>query len=306
MLLFFAMIYSNVAFATKQIDIYSMFSPGAAGTIIGIDIVNRMNAAQNEYEFRLATVPGAAGDNAALRTIAAARSGQDVLIWQGTSGYTFGKYASANPNAYDRDNDLVPIASFVGAQFHIMVEPQSEIKTLLELVNSFRNKDVVYFGSTSTNPVTPFLNVIFTKSNGFKLPKELNYTSPFDITKSVLGKESDYTIFSPSDVRGLKSLATSGTTRSKKYPDVPTGKELGMDDFTFTSTLQFAVPKEKTSFGMKFEKMLLQICQEPDFSLTAEKIGYEVKCMASGALRSSIRAESDLIKKYEKDVVWKP
>lgn len=306
MLLFFAMIYSNIAFATKQIDVYSMFSPGAAGTIIGIDIVNKMNAAQNEYEFRLATVPGAAGDNAALRTIAAARAGQDVLIWQGTSGYTFGKYASANPNAYDRDNDLVPIASFVGTQFHIMVEPESEIKTLSEFVNSFRTKDIVYFGSTSTNPVTPFLNVIFTKSNMLKAPKELNYTSPFDITKSVLGKESDYTIFSPSDVRGLKSLATSGTTRSKKYPDVPTGKELGMNDFNFTSTLQFAVPKEKQSFGMKFEKMLLQICQEPDFALTAEKIGYDVKCMSSESLKNAIKAESDLIKKYEKDVVWKP
>ena len=187
-----------------------------------------------------------------------------------------------------------------------MVEPESEIKSLSELVSNMRNKDVVYFGSTSTNPVTPFMNVIFLKSNGLKASKELNYTSPFDITKSVLTKESNYTIFSPSDVRGLKSLATSGTTRSKKYPDIPTGKELGMDDFTFTSTLQFAAPKEKQSFGIKFEKMLLQICQEPEFALIAEKIGYDVKCMSSESLKNSIKAESDLIKKYEKDVVWKP
>ena len=306
LLLSLSILCANVAHAAKQIDVYSMFSPGAAGTIIGIDIVNRMNAAQNEYEFRLATVPGAAGDNAALRAIAAARAGQDVLIWQGTSGYTFGKYASANPNAYDRDNDLVPIASFVGTQFHIMVEPESEIKTLSELIINMRSKDVVYFGSTSTNPITPFLNVIFLKSNGLKPSKELNYTSPFDITKSVLGKESNYTIFSPSDVRGLKSLASSGVARSNKYPDVPTGKELGMNDFTFTSTLQFAVPKEKQSFGIKFEKMLLQICQEPNFALTAEKIGYEVKCSSSEMLRNAIKAEQSIIKKYEKDVVWKP
>ena len=304
-LLFFAMIYSNIAFATKQIDIYSMFSPGAGGTIMGIDIVNRMNAAQNEYEFRLATVPGAAGDNAALRAIASARAGQDILIWQGTGSYTFGKYASANPNAYDRDNDLVPIASFVGTQFHIMVEPESEIKTLSELVNSFRNKDVVYFGSTTTNPITPFLNVIFLKSNDLKPAKELNYTAPFDIAKSVLTKESNYTIFPPSDVRGLKSIVSSGSTRSKSHPDVPTGKELGMSDFNFASTLLFAVPKEKQAFGVKFEKMLLQICQDPEFASTAEKIGYEVKCVPGEPLKNSIRAESDLIKKYEKDVTWK-
>ena len=301
-----SMLCTNVAYAAKQIDIYSMFSPGAAGTIIGHEIVNRMNNVQNEYEFRLATVPGAAGDNAALRTIAAARAGQDVLIWQGTGSYTFGKYASANPNAYDRDNDLVPIASFVGTQFHIMVEPESEIKTLSELINNIKNKDVVYFGSTSTNPITPFLNAIFLKNSGLKPTKDLNYTSPFDITKSVLVKETNYTIFSPADVRGLKSLASSGATRSKKYPDVPTGKELGIDDFTFTSTLQFAVPKEKMAFGIKFEKMLLQICQESEFALSAEKIGYEVKCSSSEVLKSAIKAESAMIKKYEKDVVWKP
>lgn len=300
------MLYANTANAAKQIDVYSMFSPGAAGTIIGQEIVNRMNVVQNEYEFRFLSVPGAAGDSAALRTIASARAGQDVLIWQGTSGYTFGKYASANPNAYDRDNDLVPIASFVGTQFHIMVEPESEIKTLSELISNMRNKEVVYFGSTSTNPITPFLNVIFLKSNNLKSTKNLNYTSPFDITKSVVVKESNYTIFSPFDVRGLKSLATSGSTRSKKFPDVPTGKELGMEDFVYASTLQFAVPKEKVSFGLSFERMLLSICQEPDFAVTAEKIGYEVKCSSSEMLKNAIKAEQSIIKKYEKDVVWKP
>lgn len=304
-LILFTVIYSTVAFATQRIDIFSMFSTGGGGNIIGLDLVKRMNDAQSEYEFRLATVPGAGGDNAALRAIAAARAGQDVLIWQGSGSYTFGKYASANPNAYDRDNDLVPIASFVGTQFHIMIDPNSETKTLSKLVESFKKKDVVYFGSTSTNPITPFLNVIFLKSNDLKPTKDLTYRLPYDISKSVLSKESSYTIFPPSDVHGLKSVVSSGSVRSKNYPDVPTGKELGMPDFNFESTLLFAVPKEKRSFGIKFEKMLLQICNDPDFALLAKKIKYEVKCMPSEPLKKSIKDQLDLIKKYEKDIIWK-
>ena len=299
------MLYTNAVYAAKQIDIYSMFSLGAAGTIIGYEVVNRLNAIQNEYEFRLVSLPGAAGDNAALKTIALARTGQDLLLWQGTSGYTFGKYVSANPNAYDRDNDLVPIASFAGTSFHLMVEPESDIKTVADLTSQFKKRDVVYFGSTSTNPATPFLNAIFLKSNNLKASKDLNYTTPFDITKSVLGKESDYTIFTPADVRGLKSLAISGSARSKLFPNVPTGKELGMDDFNFTSTMHIAVPKEKTEFGMKFAQIMFAVCHDPKFVEAVEKIGYDARCFSDEKLKSTIKAESDMIKKYEKDVVWK-
>jgi len=299
------MLYTNAVYAAKQIDIYSMFSPGAAGTIIGYEVVNRLNAAQIEYEFRLVSLPGAAGDNAALKTIALARTGQDVLLWQGTSGYTFGKYVSASPNAYDRDNDLVPLVAFAGTPFHLMVEPESEIKTLANLIDSFRKKDVVYFGSTSTNPATPFLNAIFLKSNGLKASKDLNYTSPFDITKSVLGKESDYTVFSPTDVRGLRSLVMSGSVRSRLFPNVPTGKELGMNDFIFTSTMHIAVPKEKSEFGLKFTQLMLKACYDQQFADAVEKINYETKCLPTEKLKSTIREEAEMIKKYEKDVVWK-
>ena len=306
LILALSMMVTNAAYAAKQIDIYSMFSLGAAGTIIGYEVVNRLNTIQSEYEFRLSSLPGAAGDNASLKAITVARAGQDVLLWQGTSGYTFGKYASANINAYDRDNDLVPLVSFAGTPFHLMVEPDSEIKTFADLIGQFSKKDVVYFGSTSTNPVTPFLNAIFMKSNGLKPSKDLNYTSPFDITKSILGKESEYTIFSPTDVRGLRSLVMSGPERSRLYPNVPTGKELGMKDFVFTSTMQIAVPKEKSEFGLKFTQMMLQICYDQKFNDAVEKIGYETKCLSGDKLKSSIKEEALMIKKYENDVVWKP
>lgn len=306
LILALSMLVSNAAYAAKQIDVYSMFSPGAGGTIVGYEVVNRLNAAQNEYEFRLASLPGAAGDNAVLRAIAAARAGQEVLIWQGTSGYTFGKYVSANVNAYDRDNDLVPVASFVGSPFNLMVEPDSQIKTVADMIDLFQKKDTVYFGSTTTNPVTPFLNIIFLKNNGLKASKDLNYTSPFDITKSVLGKESDYTIFTPGDVKGLRSLVTSAPERSRLFPNVPTGKELGMKDFNFTTTLQIAVPKEIAQFGLKFEKMMLQICYDQKFGEVAEKVGYDTKCFSSEKLKSTIKEEAILIKKYENDAVWKP
>jgi len=285
------MLYTNAVYAAKQIDIYSMFSLGAAGTIIGYEVVNRLNAIQNEYEFRLVSLPGAAGDNAALKAIALARTGQDLLLWQGTSGYTFGKYVSANPNAYDRDNDLVPIASFAGTPFQLMVEPESDIKTVADLIGQFKKRDVVYFGSTSTNPATPFLNTIFLKSNNLKASKDLNYTTPFDITKSVLGKESDYTIFTSADVRGLKSLVISGSTRSKLFPNVP--------------TMHIAVPKEKTEFGMKFAQIMFAVCHDPKFVESVERIGYDARCFSNEKLKSTIKAEADMIKKYEKDVVWK-
>ena len=78
-----------------------------------------------------------------------------------------------------------------------------------------------------------------------------------------------------------------------------------MDDFNFTSTMHIAVPKEKIEFGMKFAQIMFTICHDPKFVEAVEKIGYDARCFSDEKLKGTIKAELDIIKKYEKDVVWK-
>lgn len=301
-----ATMFATIANAASQVDMITIFNPSSASGIFAQEVVNRLNTMQSEYEFRASNLPGAAGDTAALKAIAVARTGQNVLLWHGASAYSYGKYVSANVNAYDRDKDLIPVQSFLGIGFNIMVHPESNINTIDDLVNEYRKKDNVYFGNTSTIAATILLNTVFVKKYNLKPPKELSYTKPYDTSKSILVKESDYTIFTTADVIGLKSLVTSSAVRTKSLPNVPTGKEVGMDDFNYSSLSMVSVPKEKEDFGKKMVGLLNQICNDPTFIERIQKLEYDSKCYGREQIQKIIADDLAAIRKYEKDLVFRP
>lgn len=297
-----SLLYATIANAASQVDIISMYSNASATSVMIQEVAIRLNKMQSDFEFRVANIPGAAGDSAALKAISVARYDQNVLLWHGISTYSFGKFVSANVNAYDRDKDLVPVQAFAGVPFHLLVNTDDDFNSTLE---KFRKKDVVYFANTGSVPTALLLNGIFVKSSGIKMPKELSYSQGPEALKSVVIGESDYVIYtqSVSEVVGLKALVTSAQVRSQKFPNVPTGKEVGMPDFNYVSTTAISVPKEKREFGEKLIPLLQKICNEPSFIERVEKLGYESKCYGNDVLTKTISSDLDQIRKYESYVI---
>jgi len=295
----FFLLLSNCAMA-KEVNVYSMFTPGSVGMLVGTEVISQLNIIQNDVQFRLTSIPGAGGDNATLRAISAARAGEDVLIWSGISGVTLGRYTSPNINAYNRNSDVVQVQSFSGTPFHLAVNPNSNIKSFNDLKNLFSSGKTVYFANTTTNAITPYLNVVLLKSIGFK-SKDLNYTSPYEITKSILVNESDYTIFSPQDIIGLRPILSSSLETS----NIPNGKDVGVPDFNFISTVGFSVPKERVEFVKTFDIFLPKICGSTDFIKLLEKIGHELRCFEREKIQQEIDKINKIVDKYEKDIVLK-
>lgn len=295
----FFLVLSNYAVA-KEVNVYSMFTAGSGGMLIGAEVISQLNNMQSDIEFRLTSMPGAGGDNATLRAIAAARAGQDVLIWSGISGVTLGRYTAPNINAYDRNSDIVQVQSFSGTPFHLAVNPNSNIKSLNDLKKLFSSGKTVYFGNTTTNAITPYLNVVLLKSIGFK-SKDLNYTSPYEITKSILVNESDYTIFSPQDIIGLRPILSSSLETS----NIPNGKDVGVPDFNFISTVGFSVPKERVEFIKTFDIFLPKICESSDFIKLLEKIGHELRCFDGKKIKQEIDKINEIVDRYGNDISLK-
>jgi tripartite-type tricarboxylate transporter receptor subunit TctC len=297
---FFMLMLTSSAYAGSQVEIITRFNTVSANGQFPHEVAQLLNEMQDEYDFRVSFLPGAGGDAADLKAISMARSGQNVIIWNSTTAYSFNRFT--NGNLYDRDNDVVPVYGFTSANFSIMVNPESKIKTFDDFIKMRREKNNVFFGTTVNGISNVFLNAVLEKSFGLSPAKHLEYVRPTDILKSVLIDESDYTIFSTNEMIGLKPIVTSNT---KQVKGLPTGKEVGMEDFRFGSLTGATVPKEKKEFADKILPFLEKICVDPKFLSRVEKFGATSNCTNASDMKAKIQDEIHLIRKYEKDIVFK-
>ena len=133
---------------------------------------------------------------------------------------------------FDPMKDFTYIACLTGYTFGIVVKADSPIKTIKDLVDFARaNPDKFTFGSTG-NGTTPHLAVEeFASRAGIKL-QHVPFKGSADGLQALLGghimSHSDATGWAPHVEAGtLRLLATYGSKRTKRWPNVPTLTELG-------------------------------------------------------------------------------
>ena len=135
---------------------------------------------------------------------------------------------------FDPMKDFTYIACLTGYTFGIVVKADSPIKSVKELVDFAKaNPDKFSYGSTG-NGTTPHLAVEeFASKAGIKL-QHVPFKGSSDGLQALLGghvmSHSDATGWGPQVEAGtLRLLATYGSKRTKRWPNVPTLNELGYD-----------------------------------------------------------------------------
>jgi len=135
---------------------------------------------------------------------------------------------------FDPLRDFTYIACLSGYTFGLVVRADSPIKHIKDLVSFARaNPEQFTYGSTGTG-TTPHLVVEqFAMQAGIKLT-HVPYKGNADGMQAVIGGhvmgQSDSTGWGPHvDSGRLRLLATYGSTRTKRWPQVPTLKDEGYD-----------------------------------------------------------------------------
>lgn len=135
---------------------------------------------------------------------------------------------------FDPLKDFTYIACLTGYTFGIVVRADSPIKSIKDLVDYAKaNPGKFTFGSTG-NGTTPHLAVEeFAMKAGIKL-QHIPFKGNADGMQALLGghvmSHSDATGWGPHvDAGTCRLLATYGSKRTKKWPNVPTLNELGFD-----------------------------------------------------------------------------
>ncbi len=135
---------------------------------------------------------------------------------------------------FDPLKDFTYIACLTGYTFGIVVRNDSPIKSIKELVDYAKaNPEKFSYGSTGAG-TTPHLAIEeFAAKAGIKLT-HIPYKGSADGVQAVLGghvmAHSDSTGWAPQVEAGnLRLLATYGSKRTRRWPNVPTLQELGYE-----------------------------------------------------------------------------
>lgn len=182
---------------------------------------------------------------------------------------------------FDPMVDFTYIACLTGYTFGIVVRADSPIKSIKDLVAYAKAKPGEFsFGSTG-NGTTPHLAVEeFAMKAGIKL-QHVPFKGNADGMQALLGghvmSHSDATGWGPHvDAGTCRLLATYGSSRTKRWPNVPTLNELGYDTIS-DSPFGIGAPKGMDpAITRKLQDVFKRTLDDPKVLATFEKFDQSV------------------------------
>ncbi|WP_420473881.1 tripartite tricarboxylate transporter substrate binding protein [Noviherbaspirillum sp. ST9] len=190
--------------------------------------------------------------------------------------------------AFDPMKDLTYIACLTGYTFGMVVRSDSPIKSIKDLVDYAKaNPETFSYGSTGTG-TTPHLVVEqFAKRAGIKL-MHVPFKGNADGMQALLGGH----VMAHSDATGWASaveagrarlLATYGSKRTKRWPNVPTLLELGYQTVS-DSPFGIGAPKGMDpALVTRIQDALRKTLDDPSVQATLDKFDQPVIWMDSAA-----------------------
>ena len=187
---------------------------------------------------------------------------------------------------FDPLADFTYVACLTGYTFGIVVRSDSPIKSIKDLVDYAKaNPGKFTFGSTG-NGTTPHLAVEeFAMKAGIQL-QHIPFKGNADGMASLLGghvmSHSDATGWAPHvDAGTCRLLATYGSKRTKRWPNVPTLNELGYDTVS-DSPFGIGGPKGMDpAVTRKLQDAFKKTLEDPQVLATFEKFDQSVIYMSS-------------------------
>jgi tripartite-type tricarboxylate transporter receptor subunit TctC len=138
---------------------------------------------------------------------------------------------------YDLEKDFIPVTSVAFFDLLVLVKTDSPHKTVNDLLNAPRAKQAgINIGSTSTGSVQNLTSHLFASTTQVK-NTIITYKTSGDMLGALLRGDVDIAIDAYTSLKGaidarqIRALASSGPTRSRLHPNVPTMKESGFPDF---------------------------------------------------------------------------
>jgi len=236
--------------------------------------------------------------------------GPNLVIAKPADGYTIGIMASTTVTIswhmgkcnFNPIDDVNHIMRYTGYLYGFVVRADSPWKTFQDYVKHVKaNPDKVAYGTTGvgTGPHLAMEQISFL--TGMKMT-HVPYKGGAECNSALLGGHvdsvSDSTSWGPLvDAGKFRLLVVYTATRSARYPDVPTLKELGID-MVFPSPLEIMGPKALPQpIVQKIQDSFKKALDDPDYQEVLKKYDMATTYLNSADCEKAARKEAEDLKK---------
>jgi len=216
-------------YPSKPIRIISPSPPGGGTDAMSRLVASRLTETANWQVF-VENVPGA-GNNIGLRAGARAAPDGYTLVMGETSNLAVNPYLYKSLD-FSAVDDLVPVALMGSGPLVLVVRTGSRFDSLASIIQAGKKSDLFY-ASSGSGTVGHLVAESLRDATGIKL-QHIPFKGSADGMQAVLGghvmSHSDATGWGPHvDAGTCRLLATYGSKRTKRWPNVPTLQELGYE-----------------------------------------------------------------------------
>jgi tripartite-type tricarboxylate transporter receptor subunit TctC len=220
------------AYPSRPIHLVVGFTAGAAADVTARVLGDGMRPILGQ-QILVENRPGAGSSIAAEYVAHAAKDGYTLYL--ATLSIIANQIINPNPS-FDLTRDLAPIALLASGAVVLVVNPESNVHSVAELIALAKAKPGQVLHATVMGSLPHLASELFAQRAGIKLLQVPYQGSPQAVTDVLAGRAT--MTFSPaSTVLGqiaagkLLALATAADKRPSALPDVPTMAEAGMPDF---------------------------------------------------------------------------
>jgi tripartite-type tricarboxylate transporter receptor subunit TctC len=241
--------------------------------------------------------PGAAGQIAMNAVKTAAPDGTTLVM---TPLVTIVTAPHIQKLPYDPFNDFVPVAHAADFLFAFAMGPATpamDLKSYIGLVK----QDAKYgnYAYAATGSLPHFFSLLFAEKAGLTMT-HIGYKGTAQAMTDLLGGQIAAFMGTVSDVAPqhkagkIVAVATSGATRSKHLPDVPTFKELGYDIQGAGWYAAYAPAGTPAPVVERLSKAIIAALNEPDVRQRLDNYGMEPTGLPPAELARIHKRDYDL------------
>ncbi len=282
-------------FPNKPIRLIVPFAPGGLADIT-MRIVGEKLGERLGQRIVIDNRPSGGGIAAAQAVATAPADGYTLIVFTNGTAISVGLFKAL---PFDPIKDFVPISSVAYFDILLLVNGNSPIKTVQDLLTAARARgNTMNMGTINPGSTQNLSGELFKSTAGIDAPIVPFRTSGEvqvalvrdDIT---VGFESYAALKGAIDDKQIRAIATSGATRS--LPDIPTVRETGALDYEVVGwNAIFAPAGTPKEIVAKLNSEIVAIMAMPDIRKRIFELGTEPK--ASTPDEISARLKADIVK----------
>ena len=209
---------------------------------------------------------------------------------------------------YDLFKDLRPVSILTSSPLVLVVGPDLPVRSVADFVAYARaNRGRLSFASAGTGTTPHLAGEMFGRITGCE-PTHVPYRGIAAGFTDMMTGQVAFAFSSIAGARGLvndgklRALATTGARRSTAFPDLPTMRESGMEDFVVDLWLALLVPAATPDrIVARMHSAAMDVIRRPETAASLERVGAEGRGSTSAEAAATLRQEFDTWRKLITD-----